>query len=150
MLVRLRSSAVVGIGSSGLQTIGTIAPFAKSVSVFARSKFWVSTDWNYKCRLRKCRLTWEDMPSGFPDQSTLLGRTRWRTRLEGRELLLYALYSAFSFARRCHSHVDRQTLTPKGKNLPPTRKSCGSMAPTYRKQPCIFSISFARTQLNKR
>jgi hypothetical protein len=66
MLVRLRSSAVVGIGSSGLQTIGTIAPFAKSVSVFARSKFWVSTDWNYKCRLRKCRLTWEsDLPSGF-------------------------------------------------------------------------------------
>ncbi|KAJ9093529.1 hypothetical protein QFC21_006363 [Naganishia friedmannii] len=34
--------AVIGIGSSGLQTIGTIAPFAKSVSVFGRSKFWIS------------------------------------------------------------------------------------------------------------
>ncbi|KAJ9112511.1 hypothetical protein QFC22_006260 [Naganishia vaughanmartiniae] len=34
--------AVVGNGSSGLQTIGAIAPFAKSVSVFARSKFWTS------------------------------------------------------------------------------------------------------------
>ncbi|KAJ9115390.1 hypothetical protein QFC22_005145 [Naganishia vaughanmartiniae] len=34
--------AVVGIGSSGLQTIGAIAPFAKSVSIFARSKFWIS------------------------------------------------------------------------------------------------------------
>ncbi|KAJ9116538.1 hypothetical protein QFC24_006708 [Naganishia onofrii] len=34
--------AVVGNGSSGLQTIGTIAPFAKSVSIFARSKFWIS------------------------------------------------------------------------------------------------------------
>lgn len=33
--------AVIGIGSSGLQTVGAIAPFCKSVDVFARSKFWV-------------------------------------------------------------------------------------------------------------
>lgn len=33
--------AVIGIGSSGLQTVGAIAPFCKSVKVYARSKFWV-------------------------------------------------------------------------------------------------------------
>ncbi|KAM0752320.1 cyclohexanone monooxygenase [Meredithblackwellia eburnea MCA 4105] len=34
--------AVIGIGSSGVQTIGAIAPFCKSVDIYARSKFWVS------------------------------------------------------------------------------------------------------------
>ncbi|KAL8292694.1 hypothetical protein RQP46_001306 [Phenoliferia psychrophenolica] len=33
---------VIGIGSSGLQTIGAITPFTKSVEIFARSKFWTS------------------------------------------------------------------------------------------------------------
>ncbi|KAJ9116767.1 hypothetical protein QFC24_006658 [Naganishia onofrii] len=34
--------AVIGIGSSGLQTVGAITPYTKNVSVFARSKFWIS------------------------------------------------------------------------------------------------------------
>ncbi|KAK0436609.1 hypothetical protein EV421DRAFT_1114460 [Armillaria borealis] len=33
--------AVIGIGSSGLQTIGAIAPYCKNLDIYARSKFWV-------------------------------------------------------------------------------------------------------------
>ena len=34
--------AVIGIGSSGVQTIGAITPYSKAVNVFARSPFWIS------------------------------------------------------------------------------------------------------------
>ncbi|KAL8279688.1 hypothetical protein RQP46_008001 [Phenoliferia psychrophenolica] len=34
--------AVIGIGSSGVQTIGAIAPHSKNVNIFARSPFWIS------------------------------------------------------------------------------------------------------------
>ncbi|SJL08669.1 related to monooxigenase [Armillaria ostoyae] len=33
--------AVIGIGSSGLQTIGAIAPYCKNLDIYAKSKFWV-------------------------------------------------------------------------------------------------------------
>lgn len=33
--------AVIGTGSSGLQTIGAIAPYCKHLDIYARSKFWV-------------------------------------------------------------------------------------------------------------
>ncbi|KAK0462930.1 uncharacterized protein EV420DRAFT_1639018 [Desarmillaria tabescens] len=33
--------AVIGIGSSGLQTIGAIAPHCKNLDIYGRSKFWV-------------------------------------------------------------------------------------------------------------
>ncbi|KAG7447094.1 FAD/NAD(P)-binding domain-containing protein [Guyanagaster necrorhizus] len=34
-------SAVIGVGCSGLQTIGTIAPHCKTLDVYARTKFWI-------------------------------------------------------------------------------------------------------------
>ncbi|KAL8290247.1 hypothetical protein RQP46_003186 [Phenoliferia psychrophenolica] len=34
--------SVIGIGSSGVQTIGAIAPYTKQVNIFARSPFWIS------------------------------------------------------------------------------------------------------------
>ncbi|KAK0236607.1 hypothetical protein EDD85DRAFT_834072 [Armillaria nabsnona] len=33
--------AVIGVGSSGFQIIGTIAPYCKSVDIYARSKVWI-------------------------------------------------------------------------------------------------------------
>lgn len=33
--------AVIGIGSSGLQTVGAIAPHCKNLDIYARSKFWI-------------------------------------------------------------------------------------------------------------
>ncbi|KAK0462957.1 uncharacterized protein EV420DRAFT_1639049 [Desarmillaria tabescens] len=33
--------AVIGVGSSGLQTVGTIAPVCKSLDVYARTKLWI-------------------------------------------------------------------------------------------------------------
>ncbi|KAK0236614.1 cyclohexanone monooxygenase [Armillaria nabsnona] len=35
------SVAVIGVGSSGLQIIGTIAPYCKSLDIYARSKVWI-------------------------------------------------------------------------------------------------------------
>ncbi|KAF5373794.1 hypothetical protein D9758_000950 [Tetrapyrgos nigripes] len=34
--------AIIGAGSSGVQTIGAIGPYTKSLDVFARSKFWIT------------------------------------------------------------------------------------------------------------
>ncbi|THV03942.1 cyclohexanone monooxygenase [Dendrothele bispora CBS 962.96] len=40
--------AVIGVGSSGVQTIGAIAPYTKSLDIYARSKFWVTPPVNYE------------------------------------------------------------------------------------------------------
>ncbi|KAK7455091.1 hypothetical protein VKT23_010961 [Stygiomarasmius scandens] len=40
--------AVIGAGSSGVQTIGAIAPHTKTLDVYARSKFWVTPPVNFE------------------------------------------------------------------------------------------------------
>jgi len=41
-------SAVIGAGSSGVQTIGAISPHTKTLDVYARSKFWVTPPVNFE------------------------------------------------------------------------------------------------------
>jgi hypothetical protein len=62
-------SAVIGIGSSGLQTIGAITPYTKNVSVFARSKFWVRRDYLHRGPFGKLE-TYMRFPSPATDQPT--------------------------------------------------------------------------------
>jgi cation diffusion facilitator CzcD-associated flavoprotein CzcO len=50
-------SAVIGIGSSGLQTVGAITPYTKNVSVFARSKFWASVLLDETCRYAETNMS---------------------------------------------------------------------------------------------